>query len=163
VRITRLFAAILLAALALLSSCNRGARPAQMGTPAPDFTVSDGITTIHLASYRGRPVLVNFWATWCEPCLLELPSLIQLHHDQPGLIILAVSIDDDPDAYKTFLVRHHIDLITVRDPRQSAPTLFHTDMWPESYAIDQNGFIRRKFVGAQDWSSPEIRSFLKSL
>jgi thiol-disulfide isomerase/thioredoxin len=163
VRISRLPAATLLAALTLLSACNRGSHPAQMDRRAPDFTVSDGTTTIHLASYRGHPVLVNFWATWCEPCLLELPSLIQLHHDQPGLVILAVSIDDDPDAYKTFLVRHHIDLITVRDPNESAPTLFHTDMWPESYAIDQKGYIRRKFVGAQDWSSPEIRSFLKNL
>lgn len=162
-RISRLPAATLLAALTLLSACNRGSHPAQMDRRAPDFTVSDGTTTIHLASYRGHPVLVNFWATWCEPCLLELPSLIQLHHDQPGLVILAVSIDDDPDAYKTFLVRHHIDLITVRDPNESAPTLFHTDMWPESYAIDQKGYIRRKFVGAQDWSSPEIRSFLKNL
>lgn len=159
----RFCAPILLAALTLLSACNRGAHPAQMDQAAPDFTVSDGITSIHLASYRGHPVLVNFWATWCEPCLLELPSLIQLHHDQPGLVILAVSIDEDADAYKTFIARRHIDLITVRDPKQTAPSLFHTDMWPETYAIDQNGYIRRKFVGAQDWSSPEIRAFLKSL
>ena len=162
-RISRFFAPVVLVALILLSACNRGAHPPQMGKAAPDFTVSDGTTTVHLASYRGRPVLVNFWATWCEPCLLELPSLIQLHHDDPGLVILAVSIDEDPSAYKTFLVQHHIDLITVRDPNQSAPSLFHTDMWPESYAIDQKGFIRRKFVGAQDWSSPEIRDFLKHL
>jgi len=51
----------------------------------------------------------------------------------------------------------------VRDPSQSAAKLFHTDMWPETYAIDRNGIIRRKFVGPQDWTSPEIRSFLKSL
>jgi cytochrome c biogenesis protein CcmG, thiol:disulfide interchange protein DsbE len=88
---------------------------------------------------------------------------LQLHRDQPNLVILAVSIDEDPDAYTRFLAQRHIDLITVRDPSQSAPKLFHTDMWPETYVIDRNGLIRRKFVGAQDWSSPEIRAFLKSL
>jgi cytochrome c biogenesis protein CcmG, thiol:disulfide interchange protein DsbE len=163
VRFPDLLASILISALPLLAGCNRGARPAQLNIPAPDFTISDGTSTIHLASYRGRPVLLNFWATWCEPCLIELPSLLQLHRDMPNLTILAVSIDEDPNAYARFIAYRHISLITVRDPSQSTPKLFHTDMWPETYAIDHNGVIRRKFVGAQDWSSPEIRAFLKSL
>jgi peroxiredoxin len=149
--------------MALLSACNRGAHPAQTGKVAPDFTISDGTTTVHLASYRGRLVLLNFWATWCMPCIVELPSLLELHHDQPNLAILAVSIDEDPAAYSSFIVRHHVDLITVRDPSQSAAQLFHTEMWPETYVIDRNGIIRRKFVGPQDWTSPEIRSYLNSL
>jgi thiol-disulfide isomerase/thioredoxin len=130
---------------------------------APDFTVSDGTTTVHLASYRGRVVLLNFWATWCPPCVAEMPSLEQLHHDMPNLVIIAVSIDQDPVAYRDFLIRHHIDLITVRDPSQSAPALFHTDMWPETYLIDRRGIIRSKFIGAQDWSDPTIRALIKSL
>ena len=146
-----------------MSACNRGSRPAQTGKVAPDFTVSDGSTTIHLANYRGRVVLLNFWATWCPPCVAEMPSLLQLHHDMPNLVILAVSIDDDPDAYHHFLATHHVDLITVRDPSESAAKLFHTDMWPESYLIDRNGIIRSKFIGAQDWSDPEIRALIKSL
>jgi len=143
--------------------CNRGAHPAQTGRLAPDFTVSDGTTTVHLASYRGSVVLLNFWATWCQPCVVEMPSLLELHRDQPGLAVLAVSIDEDADAYSRFLVRHHIDLITVRDPSQGAAKLYHTDMWPETYVIDRQGVIRRKFVGAQDWDSPEVRAFLKGL
>lgn len=149
--------------LTLLSACNRGAHPAQTNKPAPDFTVSDGTSTVHLADYRGKVVLLNFWATWCGPCVVELPSLLQLHHDQPNLVILAVSIDEDPDAYARFISRRHVDLITVRDPSQSAAKLFHTDMWPETYVIDRKGVIRSKYIGAQDWSSPEIRAFLKSL
>ena len=149
--------------LALLPACNRGAHPAQLNQHAPDFTVSDGATTVHLASYRGHPVLLNFWWSQCGPCIEELPSLLQLHRDMPNLVILAVSIDDDPNAYSSFIARHHMDLITVRDPSESAPKLFHTDMWPETYPINQNGYIERKFVGAQDWSDPEIRSFLKHL
>ena len=147
----------------MLSACNRGAHPAQMNKPAPDFTVSDGTSNVRLGDYRGKVVLVNFWATWCAPCLIELPSLLQLHHDQPNLVILAVSIDEDADAYSRFLARRHVDLITVRDPSQSAAKLFHTDMWPETYVIDRKGIIRSKYVGAQDWTSPEIRAFLSTL
>jgi peroxiredoxin len=163
VRFTRCLPVLVLLPLALVSACNRGAHPAQTGKIAPDFTVSDGTRTVHLADYRGKVVLVNFWATWCQPCIVELPSLLQLHRDQPNLVILAVSIDEDPDAYATFIARRHIDLITVRDPSQSAAKLFHTDMWPETYLIDRNGVIRSKYVGAQDWSDPELRAFLTTL
>lgn len=118
---------------------------------------------MHLADYRGKVVLLNFWWSQCGPCIEELPSLEQFHHENPNVVVLAVSIDDDPDSYSSFIRNRHVDLITVRDPRQSAANLFHTDMWPETYAIDRDGVIRRKFVGATDWSDPEIRSYLKSL
>jgi thiol-disulfide isomerase/thioredoxin len=130
---------------------------------APDFSISDGLTSVHLAGYRGQVVLLNFWATWCGPCIEETPSLLELHHDLPGIAVIAVSIDEDPDAYSRFIARRHMDLITVRDPDQKTAKLYHTEMWPETYAIDRQGVIRRKFIGAQDWSSPEIRAFLKSL
>jgi peroxiredoxin len=92
-----------------------------------------------------------------------MPSLLQLHHDEPGLAVVAVSIDDDADAYSQFIARHHVDLITVRDPTEKAARLYHSDMWPESYLIDRQGVIRRKFIGAQDWSNPEIRAYLKGM
>lgn len=159
----RFLVLVLALPLALLSACNRGAHPEYTGTRAPDFTVSDGTTTVHLAKYRGQVVLLNFWATWCGPCILETPSLLQLHHDMPKLAIIGVSIDDDADAYKDFIAHRHIDFLTVRDPSQSAPKLFHTDMWPETYVIDRRGMIQRKFVGPQDWTSTEIRNYLSSL
>jgi peroxiredoxin len=149
--------------LALASACDRGAHPAQTGQVAPDFTVSDGSATVHLANYRGQVVLLNFWATWCAPCIEETPSLLELHHELPSVAVIAVSIDEDAGAYSRFLARRHVDLITVRDPAQKAARLYHSEMWPESYVIDRQGVIRRKFIGAQDWSSPEIRAFLKSL
>lgn len=146
-----------------LAACNRGARPAQFDKEAPDFTVSDGTATVHLANYRGHIVLLNFWATWCAPCLEEMPSLLALHHQDPNLVILAISVDDDPQAYARYIARNHVDLITVRDPEESAAKLYHTDMWPETYVIDRKGVIRRKFVGPQDWTSSEIVNYLKSL
>jgi cytochrome c biogenesis protein CcmG, thiol:disulfide interchange protein DsbE len=163
VRPIRFLTLTLLLPLAFTTACDRGAHPAQAGKPAPDFTVADGSTSIHLANYRGKVVLLNFWATWCEPCIIELPSLLQLHHDQPNLAILGVSIDEDQDAYTRFLSRRNVDFTTVRDPGQTAAKLFHTEQWPETYVIDRQGVIRRKFIGAQDWSDPEIRAYLKSL
>jgi len=155
---------MILAPLVLGSSaCDRGARPGYTGEAAPDFTVSDGASTIHLASYRGQIVLLNFWWSQCAPCIQEMPGLIELHHDRPDLAILAVSIDEDEDSYKRFIARRHVDLITVRDPTQSAAKLYRTEGWPETYIIDRQGVIRRKIVGDPDWSNPEIRAFLKNL
>jgi thiol-disulfide isomerase/thioredoxin len=114
-------------------------------------------------------VLLNFWGTWCPPCIEELPSLIQLHHDMPSLAIVAVAVppdegvSEDPAAYKAFIARRHIDFTTVRDTNGVAPKLFHTDMWPETYVIDRKGFIREKYVGPQNWTSPAIRNYLNSL
>lgn len=162
-RSSRSLILILLLPLALAPACNRGVHPAQIGHAAPDFTVSDGTSSIHLANYRGQVVLLNFWATWCEPCVVELPSLLQLHHEQPNLAILAVSIDEDPDAYSSFILHRHVDLITVRDPSESVAKIYKTEMWPETYVIDRKGVVRRKFVGAQDWSSPEVRAYLQNL
>jgi peroxiredoxin len=149
--------------LAAVPGCDRGAHPENSGRPAPDFTVSDGTSTIHLANYRGKVVLLNFWATWCPPCVQEMPALIQLHHDRPDLAILAVSIDEDEDEYTRYIARRHVDLITVRDPNQTAAKLYRTDGWPETYIIDRQGIIRRKIVGDPDWSNPELRAYLKTL
>jgi peroxiredoxin len=155
----------LAAASTLLSlpGCNRGAKPSRIGKAAPDFTVSDGTNSIHLSNYRGKVVLLNFWASWCGPCIQETPALLALHHEHPDLEILAVSIDEDPDAYRRFLTRFHVDLTTVRDPNQTAAKLYGTEAWPETYIIDRKGIIRRKVVGDPDWSSPEIRAYLQGL
>ncbi|MDR3772741.1 MAG: TlpA disulfide reductase family protein [Terracidiphilus sp.] len=162
-RFPRFLLVLLLVPLALLSACDRGARPGLTGQVAPDFTVSDGASTIHLADYRGKIVVLNFWASWCAPCVQEMPALLELHHDRPDLAILAVSVDQSEAAYRRFLLQRHVDLITVRDPSESAAKLYHTEGWPETYIIDRKGVIRRKLVGDPDWSNPEIRSFLQGL
>ena len=163
VRLSRFIPVLAALLLASIPCCDRGAHPENAGKLAPDFTVSDGRSTIHLANYRGKVVLLNFWATWCTPCVREMPALIDLHHDRPDLAILAVSIDEDEDEYTRYIQRRHVDLITVRDPGQTAAKLYHTDGWPETYIIDRQGIIRRKIVGDPDWSNPELRAYLKTL
>ena len=90
---------ILAALLFLITGCDRGSHPRQMGRVAPDFTVTDGNRSVHLADYRGKIVVLNFWATWCLPCIAELPSLTAMQRQLPQVQVLAVSVDVDQEAY----------------------------------------------------------------
>jgi len=156
---------VLLCGMILAASvgCDRGNHPSAIGKPAPDFNVSDGTTSIHLASYRGQVVLLNFWASWCPPCIAETPSLLEFHRAHPEYPILAVSIDESEAAYKRFLVQKHFDLNTVRDPEQKVAAQYKVTGWPETFIIDRQGNIRRRFISAQDWNDPEILRYLKTL
>jgi len=148
----------------LFSSCYQGTRPAQLGTEAPQFTVTDSQHTVSLKDYRGKGVVLNFWATWCPPCVEETPSLVQLQKDMGDkVVVLAVSTDVDVKAYEQFIRDHHVDLLTVRDGDNKANALYGTYKFPETYIIDREGKIRRKFIGAANWTSPEIENFLRSL
>ena len=159
----RLTAAILLAATLLLTACDRGDHPSRIGSPAPEFKLTDGNRSIDLAQYKGRVVIVNFWATWCPPCIEELPSLLAMQSEVPNVTVLAISQDEDKDAYARFLLDNHVTLYTLRDPSARIPRLYGTAKIPESYVIDRNGILRRKFVSAQDWTSPEILNYLRKL
>lgn len=152
-----------LASVLALSGCNRGSLPRNIGKMAPDFSITDNGRTVRLSQFRGQVVLLNFWATWCPPCLEELPSLLDLHHRMPQMVILAVSVDTDADAYHAFLRDNHVDLLDVRDPSQKSNHLYGTVQFPETYVIDKSGHLRRKFVGAQDWISPSILRYLTSI
>jgi peroxiredoxin len=127
--------------------------------------VQDSDRKITLSDYRGKVVVLNFWATWCPPCLEETPSLVQLQNRlrDKGVVVLGVSWDADPDAYHKFLSNHKIDFITVRDPEQTSSRLYGTQKIPETYIIDRKGIVRRKFISDVDWSRPEIVDFLSKL
>ena len=120
------------------------------------FALNDGEHTVDLSKFHGHVVVLNFWASWCAPCIEELPSLEELQRDLPQVQIVAVSTDDDATAYQRFLKEHSVSLLTVRDAAQRSNTMYGTYRFPETYVIDKNGMIRRKFIGAQEWTSPEI-------
>jgi cytochrome c biogenesis protein CcmG, thiol:disulfide interchange protein DsbE len=151
--------------LVVLSACYSGTRPPGIGSSAPNFTVQDSDRSVTLSQFRGQVVVLNFWATWCPPCVEEMPSLVEMQRRMKakGVTVVAVSIDTDESAYKSFLKQHAVDLLTVRDPGQKASTVFGTHGWPETYVIDRNGVMRRKFIGAVDWTEPEITDFLGKL
>lgn len=157
---TLLAAAVLVFAVA---SC-RNSEPAKIGTTAPDFTVSDGQKTVRLSELRGKPVLLNFWATWCPPCVQETPALVALQQQLGDkVVILAVSMDEDADAYKAFTAKRMPGLLTVRDPDKKSSALYGTFAYPESFLIDKDGKIQRKFIGAVEWTSPEMIEYFKKL
>jgi cytochrome c biogenesis protein CcmG/thiol:disulfide interchange protein DsbE len=145
------------------AGCDRGSHPGNINKPAPQFILSDGTQTVDLSKLRGRVVVLNLWATFCAPCVEELPSLLALHKQMPDLAIVAVSMDQDPDVYHRFLIQHHVDLLTFRDEDQRVNALYGTLQIPETYIIDRKGILRRKFVDAQDWTSPEITGYLSKL
>ena len=158
-----LFPCILL--LTALSGCYSGSRPARIGSNAPDFTVQDSDRTIALNQYRGQVVVLNFWATWCPPCIEEMPSLVEMQRRMKakGVTVIAVSVDVDEKAYHQFLKDHNVSLVTVRDPSQKSNNLYGTFKFPETYVIDRKGVMRRKFIGAVDWTEPDIVEFLSKL
>jgi cytochrome c biogenesis protein CcmG, thiol:disulfide interchange protein DsbE len=155
---------IILAALTVLSGCDRGTHPRMIGSPAPDFTITDSERTVSLHDFRGKPVVLNFWASWCQPCIEEMPSLIRMQKQMaPGVVVLAVDIRDSEDAYHKFLVQYHIELLTVRDAKDKSADLYNTTGQPETFIIDSKGILRRKLVGPMDWTSPEMIEYLKTL
>ncbi len=151
--------------LLALSGCYSGSRPPRIGSNAPEFTVQDAQNKITLSQYRGQVVVLNFWATWCAPCVEELPSLVEMQRRMKakGVTVLAVSVDVDDSAYRQFVKDHNVSLLTVRDPDQKSNSLYGTSKFPETYVIDRNGVMRRKFIGAVDWTEPEITDFLSKL
>jgi cytochrome c biogenesis protein CcmG, thiol:disulfide interchange protein DsbE len=159
-------ALVLIGSLAfLLTGCYRGTHPPRIGSLAPDFTVQDSDRKVTLSDLRGQVVVLNFWASWCSPCIEETPSLIQLQHrlKDKGVVVFAVSVDEDDALYHKFLKDYNMDMLTVRDTQQKSNQLYGTVKFPETYVIDRNGKIRRKFISAVDWSDPEIVDFLSKL
>jgi peroxiredoxin len=164
--ILRFFAtAVPVSILLILAGCYSGTRPPRIGTAAPDFTVRDSEHSVTLSQLKGQIVVLNFWATWCAPCVEEVPSLVQMQQrmKSKGVTVLAVSVDADDNEYRRFVKNHSVNLLTVRDPDQKSNALYGTSKFPETYIIDRNGMVRRKFIGAVDWTEPEIIDFLGKL
>lgn len=159
----RALSSLVLTCVLVLFACN-GGRPPRIGETAPDFTITDAQHSVTLSKMRGKPVLLNFWASWCGPCVEEMPSLVQLQKQLGDkATVLAVSVDSDDKAYQQFIRDHNIDLLSVRDSKQSSNALYATFKFPETYVIDKNGKIVRKFIGPVDWTNSEIVDYLNKL
>ena len=156
---------VLATLLLLLPACYKGSRPPRIGTAAPDFTVQDSDHKVTLSELRGKVVVLNFWATWCPPCIEETPALLQMSQKlrDKGVVVLAISVDADGDAYHKFIKDRNIDFLTVRDPDEKTSNLYGSFKWPETYIIDRDGVVRRKFIGAVEWTSPEVMDYLTKL
>jgi peroxiredoxin len=137
------------------------------GQPAPDFTLVDMEGKSHrLSDYRGKVVLLNFWATWCPPCREEIPSMVALNRQMAGrpFAMLCASIDEGgKPAVQEYYAKSGNSLPTLLDTESSVATLYGTTGVPETYVIDKNGIIQEKAVGAVNWTDPQIVSYLNGL
>jgi peroxiredoxin len=146
-----------------ITACDRGDHPGRIGKNAPEFSVSDGRESLDIGKLRGRIVVLNFWATSCVPCIDEIPTLVELQRRVPQVTVVAVSSDEDDALYRRFLTEYNVNFVTVRDPSYRVPHMYGTVKIPETYVIDRQGVLRRKFVSAQNWTSPEIVDYLSKL
>jgi len=132
----------------------------------PDYRQGEpSLKPTRLSDLKGKVVLLNFWATWCPPCVDEAPSLnaLQKRIAPLGGTVLGVSVDDDQEAYQEFIKHYELSFPTFRDTTKQIPLMYGTTMYPDTYVIDRNGKLDRKIVGPQDWSSPEMTQYLDKL
>jgi thiol-disulfide isomerase/thioredoxin len=163
--------------------------PISVGNRAPDFSavplrepvyptaagdtsftsraVTPGAAAHTLASYKGRVVLLNIWATWCAPCRAEMPAIERLHREfgPRGLQIVAVSIDKagDEKLIDDFVRDFHLSFEILHDPAGDIQEAYQTTGVPETFVLGKDGVIRKKVIGAADWSSSGNRALIAQL
>jgi cytochrome c biogenesis protein CcmG/thiol:disulfide interchange protein DsbE len=138
---------------------------AHEGGPAPLFHLkTDQGMVVSPEDFGGKVLVLNFWATWCAPCVREIPSLEQLQREfrDQGVVVVAVSIDKNESKYKNFLNRFRVSFDTARDPSADISSSYGTYQIPETYII-KDGKVVRKLISEQNWVSDDSVQFIKSL
>lgn len=138
---------------------------AKEGKPAPAFVLkTDQGRKVSSTDFGGKVLVLNFWATWCPPCVEEVPSLnrFQQKFASSGVVVVAVSIDKNDQKYKAFLGKIPVAFQTVRDPAADVSSDFGTYQIPETYII-KNGVVMRKLPEAENWMSDDLTQYVQSL
>ncbi len=170
-------AAVLVVAVVLVLQSDVGAPPVVRGSTAPAFDLprleSDqdserapqATDRLSLADLRGRVVLVNFWATWCEPCESEMPAMDRLHAALPSdeFELVAVSIDEDPEDVAAFQAKMELSFPILLDPSGRVYEAYQTMGVPESLLIDRDGRIVERYVGPRVWDAREYEDRIRAL
>ena len=136
------------------------------GDLAPEFRiVTDSGKTVTRTDFGGRILVLNFWASWCAPCVEEIPSLqaFQKTLASDGVVVLGVSIDANEKLYHRFLDRFKVTFPTARDPEANISASYGTFQIPETYIIDNSGKVREKIISNTNWMDPELLKRVKSL
>jgi peroxiredoxin len=162
----------LLAGVAVLAACLAWVitdafteRIVDVGQKAPDFqVVTESGKTITAKSFGGKLLVLNFWATWCPPCVEETPSLNEMARQMAGqgVVVVAVSVDRNGEAYKAFLQCMKVGFETSRDPESTISASFGTYKFPETYVITPDGKVVEKYIANQNWTIAEIIGSLRS-
>ena len=133
-------------------------KPVVKGASAPEFALPDlQGSEVNLSSFRGKVVFLNFWATWCEPCREEMPSMeiLNRYMKDKEFVMLAVSIDKDTSKIEPFMKELNLTMKVLLDKDSKIFQRYKTTGVPETFIIDKNGIIAEKIVGPRDWTRPE--------
>jgi cytochrome c biogenesis protein CcmG, thiol:disulfide interchange protein DsbE len=131
----------------------------EAGDTAPNFSiVTEKGRTITRSDFGGKILALNFWASWCPPCIEELPSMNQFAQEyaNQGVVVIGISIDKNEKLYQRFLTQRHVAFDTARDPDADISTSYGTFQIPETYIIDQNGKVLEKTADAFNWMDPQF-------
>ena len=144
--------------------------PVEVGSRAPGFRARtvDGANRLRsFDDYRGKVVVLNIWATWCEPCKVEMPSFERLHQQMPDsdLRVVAVSIDDvvGADSVRRYARGLGLSFEILLDSTHAIDRDYQVTGYPETFVIARDGTIRRKWIGPADWTSPANMTLLRDL
>lgn len=135
-----------------------------IGQPAPEINLHDSTgKNIKLSDHRGKVVLIHFWASWCPPCVTEIPSLgaLQKKFSPDDFVLMAISMDENVDQVLAFKQKVPFDFPIILDPSFAAADPYKTYKLPESILVDRRGIIVKKIVGPQDWESPIWQALIK--
>lgn len=164
---------ILLVVLALVIVYSVQDHVVGVGDSAPEFRVkTESGAVLTPKDFGGKVLILNFWASWCTPCVQEMPSLNQIQQmfAGQGLVVLGVNVDSKEELYRNMLKRFQITFQTVRDPEENINYRYGTYKIPESYIIDRNGKVVQKYAGLPEvngewkvWTDPQIVSYVRSL
>lgn len=149
--------------LLLFVACGQQPKVAEVGKLAPDFTLVDRKgKTWNLAELKGQVVFVNFWATWCLPCIKEMPSMQKLYSSMPEnkFKMLAILSNDKPAIADAVVAKQKYTFPILIDPENKAGKAYGLTGVPETYIIDKQGVLREKFLGPVQWDSPGVRQML---
>lgn len=143
------------------------------GDTAPNFTIhTDSGQVISTKNFGGKVLVLNFWASWCPPCVQEMPSLNEFQRifAGQGVVVVGVSVDRKEALYQNMIKKFQVSFQTARDPEEKISYMFGTYKVPETYIIDRNGKVVQKIIGLPEkdgavkpWTDPEILGYVRSL
>ena len=147
---SRAYKVILLTILAsgiLVTGC---AEALEIGKAAPSFQLTDiDGQSVSLSDFQGKPVLINFWATWCAPCLFEMPYIQEVYDEwaEPGLVVLAINVGESPSRVENFMHYFNFSFPVLLDMKKNVAAKYNVIGYPTTYIVDSESIIRDIRIG----------------